>query len=61
MKRHLQLCSLLLCNGAALYASQPNVIFVMLDDFGYSQLETYARGLNIDDLYPAILEHVAHR
>ena len=33
----------------------------MLDDFGYSQLETYARGLTIDDLDPALLEHVAQR
>ena len=61
MKRYLQLCSLLLCSAAVLYASQPNVIFVMLDDFGYSQLETYARGLTIDDLDPALLEHVAQR
>ena len=60
MKRYLQLFSLL-CSGAALYASQPNVIFVMLDDFGYSQLETYARGLTVDDLDPALLEHVAQR
>ena len=61
MKRYLQLCSLLLCSVAVIYASQPNVIFVMLDDFGYSQLETYARGLTIDDLDPALLEHVAQR
>jgi uncharacterized sulfatase len=61
MKRYFQLCLLLVTSGAAPYASQPNVIFVMLDDFGYSQLETYSKGLTIDDLDPALVEHVAQR
>jgi uncharacterized sulfatase len=61
MKRYFQLCLLLVTSGAAPYASQPNVIFVMLDDFGYSQLETYSKGLTIDDLDPALIEHVAQR
>ena len=61
MKRYFQLCLLLVTSGAASYASQPNVIFVMLDDFGYSQLETYSKGLTIDDLDPALIEHVAQR
>jgi uncharacterized sulfatase len=61
MKRYFQLCLLLVTSGAAPYASQPNVIFVMLDDFGYSQLETYSKGLTIDDLDPALVEHVALR
>jgi uncharacterized sulfatase len=61
MKRYFQLCLLLVTSGAASYASQPNVIFVMLDDFGYSQLETYSKGLTIDDLDPALVEHVALR
>ena len=61
MKRYFQLCLLLVTSGAASYASQPNVIFVMLDDFGYSQLETYSKGLTIDDLDPALVEHVAQR
>jgi len=59
MKRYFQLCSLLITSGAALCAQQPNVIFVMLDDFGYSQLETYAAGLTVEDLDPALIEHVA--
>ena len=61
MKRYFQLCLLLVTSGAASYASQPNVIFVMLDDFGYSQLETYSKCLTIDDLDPALVEHVAQR
>ena len=61
MKRYFQLCSLLIASGAALSAQQPNVIFVMLDDFGYSQLETYAAGLTAEDLDPALVEHVAKR
>ena len=61
MKRYFQLCSLLITSGAALCAQQPNVIFVMLDDFGYSQLETYAAGLTVEDLDPALIEHVAKR
>jgi arylsulfatase A-like enzyme len=56
MKRYYQLCSLLNTSGAALCAQQPNVIFVMLDDFGYSQRETYAAGLTVEDLDPALIE-----
>jgi len=61
MKRYFQFCSLLVTSCAALYAKQPNVIFVMLDDFGHAQLETYAEGLTVDDLDPALIEHVAER
>lgn len=38
--------------------SRPNVVFVMMDDLGYSQIEAYARGLSEADLDPALVEHV---
>jgi uncharacterized sulfatase len=38
---------------------RPNMVFVMLDDFGYSQLEAYARGLTVKDCDPKLLAHAA--
>ena len=44
--------------SASLVADKaPNMIFVMLDDLGYSQIEAYARGLTVDDLDPKMIEH----
>jgi uncharacterized sulfatase len=37
----------------------PNIIFILLDDLGYSQVEAYARGLEESDCDPALLAHVA--
>lgn len=37
--------------------NKPNLIFIMMDDLGYSQIEAYARGLTINDLDPALLKH----
>jgi uncharacterized sulfatase len=36
----------------------PNMIFILLDDLGYSQVEAYARGLEEADCDPALLAHV---
>lgn len=38
--------------------TKPNVIFIMLDDLGYSQIEAYARGLTEAQCDPKLLEHV---
>lgn len=38
--------------------AKPNVVFIMLDDFGYSQLEAYSRGLTEADCDPKLLAHV---
>ena len=42
-------------------AKKPNVIFIMLDDLGYSQIEAYARSLSVKDCDPKFLEHVRDR
>lgn len=42
-------------------SQEPNVVFVLLDDFGYSQLEAYGRGLSAADCDPKLLEHVDER
>ena len=42
-------------------AEKPNVVFIMLDDFGYSQLEAYSRGLTEEDCDPKLLAHVAQK
>lgn len=41
--------------------TKPNVVFVMLDDLGFSQIEAYARGLTAADCDPKLLEHVAKK
>lgn len=38
--------------------TRPNVVFIMLDDLGYSQTEAYARGLSEADCDPRFLQHV---
>ena len=38
--------------------AKPNVVFVMLDDLGFSQIEAYARGLEHDDVDPKFAAHV---
>lgn len=40
---------------------KPNVVFIMLDDLGYSQIEAYARGLGVDDCDPKLLDHVGQK
>lgn len=47
------------CFALTTAAEKPNIVFIMLDDFGYSQLEAYARGLTVDDCDPKMLAHVA--
>jgi uncharacterized sulfatase len=48
-----------LISGSALAeVIKPNVVFVMLDDFGYAQLEAFSRGLTVDDCDPKLLKHV---
>jgi uncharacterized sulfatase len=47
------------CLGAT--QQKPNVIFVMLDDLGYSQIEAFARGLSEEDCDPALLQHVREK
>ena len=39
-------------------ADRPNVLFILLDDLGYSQVEAFARGLSPEDCDPALLQHV---
>jgi uncharacterized sulfatase len=68
MKSRLILAGLLACGSV--YAADPsvkpfdktqgglNVVFIMLDDLGYSQVEPYARGLTPADCDPALLAHV---
>lgn len=41
--------------------TQPNVVFVMLDDLGYSQIEAYSRGLDPEEFDPALLQHVEEK
>ncbi|HEY5653402.1 MAG TPA: sulfatase-like hydrolase/transferase [Pontiella sp.] len=38
---------------------KPNIVFIMLDDLGFSQIEAYSRGLSEDDCDPALLKCVA--
>jgi uncharacterized sulfatase len=45
-------------SASALAVEQPNILFIMLDDFGYSQLEAYSRGLTAEDCDPKLLELV---
>lgn len=45
--------------GAGAGTEKPNVIFIMLDDFGYSQLEAFSRGLTVADCDPKLLAHTA--
>ncbi len=45
------------CAGAA--QEKPNVVFVMLDDFGYAQLEAYSRGLTVEDCDPKLVAFTA--
>jgi uncharacterized sulfatase len=59
MKKWMILC------GAALGLMQvqagepnPNVVFIMLDDLGYSQIEAYTRGLSVEDCDPRFLDYV---
>jgi uncharacterized sulfatase len=51
----------LFCAHSATGEARPNVVFVMLDDLGYSQIEAYARGLSEADLDPALVEHVERK
>ena len=50
---------LLLAGQARAGESAPNMVFILLDDLGYSQVEAYARGLEEADCDPALLAHVA--
>ncbi|HEY5621811.1 MAG TPA: sulfatase-like hydrolase/transferase [Pontiella sp.] len=51
-----------LLGGAAMADDpRPNVIFIMLDDLGYSQIEAYARDLTESDCDPKLLAHVAEK
>jgi arylsulfatase A-like enzyme len=43
-------------SGAVAKEGRPNVVFIMLDDFGYAQLEAYSRGLTLNDCDP---KHIA--
>ena len=57
-------CAALVCAwgvaaGAGAAEQKPNIVFIMLDDFGYSQLEAYSRGLTAGDCDPKLLAHVA--
>lgn len=49
----------LVAAGTGAKEQQPNMVFIMLDDFGYSQLEATSRGLTVDDCDPKLLTHVA--
>lgn len=42
--------------SASAKEQRPNIVFIMLDDFGYSQLEAFGRGLTVEDCDP---KHVA--
>lgn len=61
MKRYFLVWLQILVSAAALDSAQPNIIFVMLDDLGYSQLEAYAEGLTVEYLDPALHNHVIER
>ena len=65
MKRTIRIKSVVACLAVLFLAgfsvvggSKPNVVFIMLDDLGYSQIEAYARGLTIADCDPKLLDHV---
>ena len=47
----------LLAGCAVAKENRPNIVFVMMDDLGYSQIEAYARGLDVEDCDPKLLEH----
>ncbi|WP_168442430.1 sulfatase family protein [Pontiella desulfatans] len=47
-----------LVGAAAVGAARPNVVFVMLDDLGYAQVEAFGRGLSAEDCDPKLLAHV---
>lgn len=51
---------LLVSSLGSLNAAQklPNVVFVMLDDLGYTQIEAFSHGLTEDEFDPALLGHV---
>jgi uncharacterized sulfatase len=53
------IAALAACMVAGAGAEQPNIVFIMLDDFGFSQLEAYSRGLTVEDCDPKLLAHVA--
>ncbi|MEN8253832.1 MAG: sulfatase-like hydrolase/transferase [Verrucomicrobiota bacterium] len=53
--------ALLITGWAVAGVSKPNVVFIMLDDLGYSQIEAYARGLGVEDCDPKLLDHVARK
>ena len=46
-------------NATHAKSDKPNVVFIMLDDFGFSQLEAFSRGLSIKDCDPKLLKHTA--
>lgn len=39
----------------------PNIVFIMLDDLGYSQIEAFSRALTEEDCDPALLEYVKQK
>jgi uncharacterized sulfatase len=52
---------LLSVHGALASEGRPNVVFIFLDDLGYSQIEAYSRGLSEADVDPAFLDNIARR
>jgi len=53
--------ALYIAGCAAAETKRPNVVFIMLDDLGYSQIEAYARGLGVADCDPKLLDRVAQK
>ena len=50
--------TLLVAGPALARDGAPNMVFILLDDLGYSQVEAYARGLEEADCDPQLLAHV---
>ena len=42
-------------------AEKPNIIFIMLDDLGYAQIEAFSRGLTVDQCDPKFLAHIKQK
>lgn len=60
--RDLTLCSLLMGLSAHLRAAEPpNVLVILLDDFGIGQFSPMVRNLEIEDLDPGFLAYTAEQ
>ena len=46
------------CTAVYAQNKQPNVVFIVLDDLGYAQIEAYGRGLDTEDCDPKLLANV---